>query len=221
VSTSQSARRVLTIGRTLVRGPRALFPPQALDDFGWLEPELRLVYWQPPMKRYESLAIFCDSTVNREVQFLRPVIRYARWDRYHDLATRPTWPTTDIRLSYFDDQFDHVHQQVYAFHTRVTQLPFTPFGISAERDLPTLATSDDDGEVEMRVRNGIQTLEFTTPALADDPLTADIFTLRNLLLSLLQPFDRTGWRERYNDNLEARSPLQSWDWDGINPNAVP
>jgi hypothetical protein len=217
LATSQSNLRAHAIGRTLVYGPRALFPPDTLDDFGWLEPELRLVYWKPPMKTYESLAIYCDSTVNREVAFLQPIIRSARWERYHDLATRPLWPTVDIQLSYFADQFEHLHQQVYALHTALTRLPFTPFGISAQRDVPIVKTRDDGQELDVLVSNGVQTLTFTTPALTDDPVTAHVLKLRDLLLGLVQPFVSNGWRERYDYDLDALAPLQAWDWDGRNP----
>ncbi|MBK9940675.1 MAG: hypothetical protein IPP13_03520 [Kouleothrix sp.] len=172
------------------------------------------------MKMYESLAIYCDNTVNREAAFLQPVIRTARWDRYHDFATRPIWPTVDIQLSYFADQFDRLHQQVYALHTALRQLPFTSFGISAQRDVPMLTTQGDGQELEVLVRNGIQTVEFTTPALVDDPVTVQVFTLRDLLLSLVQPFDRTRWRERYDYDLDVLAPLKAWDWDGSIPNAV-
>jgi len=221
VSASPSNRRALTIGRALVHGPRALFPPETLDDFGWLEPELRLVYWKAPMKTYESLAIYCDNTVNRETKFLRPVVRFARWNRYHDLATRPIWPTTDIQLSYFDDQFDRIHQEVYSFHMAITHMPFTPFGISAQREVPTLPTEDSGGELEIVVSNGVQTLEFATPALsADNLVTERFFTLFEMLTSILQPFDRNGWRERYNCNLDALYPLKAWDWNGTLPNAI-
>jgi hypothetical protein len=221
VSASQSSRRALTIGRALVHGPRALFPPETLDDFGWLEPELRLIYWKPPMKTYVSLAIYCDNTANRETNFLRPIIRFAQWDRYHDLATHPAWPTTDIQLSYFDDQFDCVHQQVYAFHTALTHLPFSPFGISAQRDMPVLPTDDSTGELEIVVSNGVQRLEFSTPALpAVNHITQHFFTLFEMLSSILQPFDRNGWRERYDYNLDTLYPLKAWDWDGTVPNAV-
>jgi len=68
----QRIRRVLHVGRALVEGPRALFPPAALDDFGWLEPYLRIELSSSGLEVSRSIAIYTDSTMNRDDNFSLP-----------------------------------------------------------------------------------------------------------------------------------------------------
>ena len=213
----QGPRRALSIGRVVVDGPRSIFPPTKIDSFGWLEPQLRFVYWKAPASICESVALFCDNTMNRDDDFLRPVIRIARWNRANDFATKPYWPTVAIRLGYFDDNDDKLSNAIRVIHHNIPSLPFIPFGLSGQREAPDFPYSNR-GEIELYISNGIQSVEFTTPALPPgDNLTDQFFNVIEQFHDRIEPFDTTGWRERYSCNLNRLYPLRPWDWDGIVP----
>ena len=216
----QNARRITTIGELLIDGPRALIPPPSLDDFGWLEPDLRLVYWKTPGSRKQSVVLFVDNTVNCDTDFLRPIIRIAQWERGHDIRTKPHWASVDVQLGYFNDDHQHLQTAIHQFHQTLGSLPFLPFGLSAKRQVPHFPYTDR-GKLEIFANNGVQSINFMTPALPDgDALTDQFFLLLAQLETACQPFEQNEWRERYNYNLPELSPLQAWDWDGNNPQPV-
>ena len=197
----QSAKRIITIGELLIDGPRALIPPPSLDDFGWLEPDLRLVYWKAPGYRKQSVVLFVDNTVNRDIDFLQPIIRIAHW------------ASVNVQLGYFNDDKQHLQTAIYQFHQTLGSLPFLPFGLSARREVPHFPYTDR-GQLEIFASNGVQSVNFMTPALPDgDTLTDQFFSLLAQLETACQPFEQNEWRERYNYNLPELSPLQAWDWD--------
>ena len=202
-------------------GPRALIPPPALDDFGWLEPELRLIHWKAPGYKKESVTLFTDNTVNRDDHFLQPIIRLAFWERGRDIQTRPHWPSITIQFGYFsDDDHQLLHNTIYQFHQTLSSTPFLAFGISANREVPDFP-HNDRGELEIFASNGVQSVEITTPALPNgDELTDQFFFLFAQLKAACRPFDHKDWRERYNYNLRDVTPFQAWDWDGSIPQAV-
>ena len=197
-----SAKSVLSIGNQLLDGPRAILPPATVDAFGWLEPDLRLSFWEAPGLTKVSVALFTDNTANREADFLQPIIRLAHWERGYDIRTKPRWPSITVQLGYFHDEKQLLQASIYRLHQAFGFLPFLPFGISAQREVPSFPYSDDGGNLEMFARNGVQSVTFTTPALPDgDALTAQFREVFAELKNACQPFDMHEWRERYNDDL--------------------
>jgi hypothetical protein len=210
----------LNIGHALIDGPRALFPPDSIDEFGWMEPAIKLGHWETPRLVWTSLAIYFDDTMNREDNFLHPVIRYAHWNQNQDTFTkpRPNWPTVDIQLSYVDEHLEQVNQKVYELHSALTQPPFIPFRVATRNDAPNIETDNSRGILWVEVTNNLQQIKFYTPdLLSGDVLTDRFFILFNFLREIMRPIDRTGWRERYDHDLNI---MKHWDWNGQSPDTM-
>lgn len=214
---SWQSRRLKRIAGALIEGPRVLHPPEELDSFGWLYPDLRLIHYQGLITR-RSVAIYTDDTMNRGANFLKPVIRAAHWEGRRDLrvAVLPEWPSVVVTLSYFEDHRALVTEQIKAIQAALRQLPFVPYGLSAERDGPTIGEEDWLNTLKIYTNNGGgQSVEFHSPVLpAGDPLTEQFFAVFDGLLALMQPFAWDGWYEGYNTDPTYMDPGQSWYWHG-------
>jgi hypothetical protein len=200
---------------TLVEGPRSLLPPEQLDDFGWLEPNLRLI-WRPGIARgLESLIVFCDNTVNRDSDFLVPVLRYARWDAARDLEALPAWPQMEIQLGYFEARRDWVSNQVRRIEAALTHAPYIPFGLQAQRDIPEIEVAEDRGDIEIHCSNGLQSITWRAPALpAGDPLNDTFFAVLTELRATMEALPRAGWQEVYDHDPTKNQAHRAWYWDG-------
>jgi hypothetical protein len=111
--------------------------------------------------------------MNREENFLEPVIRYVRWGRAEDvrraLAGEITWPTATLALSHFHDARAEVDQLMREVQARVTAVPFSITGLVTDRRVLD-ATPDDRGEVEVYARNDVQRVKVATRAANDGGL---------------------------------------------------
>jgi len=75
LSPSDHARR-FEVGNQILEGPRSIFPPREIADYGWLEPSLLIILRKIDLIIFESIALFCDDSVNRESDFLSPMVRH-------------------------------------------------------------------------------------------------------------------------------------------------
>jgi hypothetical protein len=215
---NRAVQRLRRIGMTLVEGPRSLLPPEQLDDFGWLEPNLRLILRHGFVRHSESVTVFCDNTVNRDSAFLAPVLRYARWVSAPDFKTLPAWPHVEIQLSYFDAQRDWVSEQIRRIEAALIHPPYMPFGLNTQRDAPEVEIAEDRGNIEIHCYNGLQTIELFSPALpAGDPLTDAFFAVFTGLRAIMEPISRDGWQEAYDDDPTTNVISHSWYWNGQVP----
>lgn len=96
---TKNLRRCFAIGYELINGPEAIFPPYRKDEFGWLEADLRIILTQHDHKKIESISIFVDDTMNREDDFLSPIIRHCTWLRDKDHSGNNGWPTIEMLYS--------------------------------------------------------------------------------------------------------------------------
>ncbi len=215
-------RNLRRIGHTLIEGPRALHPPEHIDRHGWLEPDLTLI-WGRHFRRHESIIVFCDSTVNRDSDFLPPMLRYIRWDLRQDLPTLPAWPSVEVQLSYVAPHQERVSDQIRRIEHALTQAPFIPTGLIAERHVPQLDevnTDDARGDIEIQRSNGLHFMTWSGPALPPgDPLTNTFFAVFAELRTLITPIARLGWTETYNRDptVQPVPPGESWDRNGHIP----
>src|SRR5437867_2027414 len=198
----QRIRRVLHVGRALVEGPRALFPPAALDDFGWLEPYLRIELSSSGLEVSRSIAIYTDSTMNRDDGFLAPVVRHAVWQQGQDRNNAPLWPSIDITLGHFEVQRQEVERLVLAVQTIIQRIPFVSTGLSTDQRAPDLA-GEYMGLLNLYVANGAQFVAIGSSLRSEDALSAQALSTFDALKGAMESISRTGWRERYDADLNG------------------
>ncbi|WP_154668190.1 hypothetical protein [Pseudoduganella violaceinigra] len=204
-------RRCLRIGRALIKGPTAIFPPKFIDSFGWLEADFRLTIKWPGPGLHESLQVFSDDTMNRDKDFLPPMIRRCIWKRAADMANPNAWPSATVEIGYIQDhkRRDALLRDV---HRKLPGLPFVELGLSTQRDVADLELDESEPEFRIWARNGVQSLEYWSSPVAPAHLGLSFTQVHKDLLAEFLPISQPGWRERYDHDLNEE-PRQGWELD--------
>ena len=207
--------RVVRTGNLLIEGPFSIKPPPAIDDYGWLEAELRLSHWRADGV-IESIAIYVDDSTNREEAFLPPMIRSATWNNKSDdirraLAGDLAWPNVNVSLSYVGAAEGEVDAIVRGIQVCLARVPFVPVGLVADRSLPDLPP-EPRGRLAVYTRNGLQAVEVElwtrgTDAALNEAILDGLDSLR----SFVRPIDTAGWRESYRFPI-TRTDILNFDW---------
>lgn len=206
----------MRIGRALLDGPLAIFPPESIDSYGWLEPDFQLIIKWQGAGRYESLHVFSDDSMNREQNFLPPMIRRCQWNRNEDMAGENLWPSATVELGYVKDQrrLDSLLREV---QRKIATLPFAEIGLSTQRDVADVELDCSEPEFTIFARNGIQSIKYWSLPVAPIQLGISFTQVHAGLLAELVPLSQPGWRERYEYDLN-QEPRSSWDIEiGVSP----
>ena len=75
-------RRVTKIGHKLVEGSSAVF---RISDGDWLESDLHIIIKEGGLRKIETYSLLTEDTMNKEIDFLPPMIRILKWRRSEDL----------------------------------------------------------------------------------------------------------------------------------------
>lgn len=220
-STNLNRRRCLRIGRALLDGPSAIFPPASLDDYGWLEAEFRLTVKWPGNHMHESLQVFCDDSMNRDENFLAPMIRRCVWNRSADMANTNPWPSATVEIGSIrnNSRVDTILRDV---QRTLSILPFAEHGLSLRRDVADIEIDSTEPEFRVWARNGVQSIEYWSVPVAAASLGLSFSQIHAELLSEMAAISpTTGWRERYDCDLREE-PRASWELEvGANPTLQP
>ena len=209
-------RRCLRIGRALLEGPSAIFPPKELDEYGWLEADFRLTIKWSGQDIHESVSVFSDDSMNREENFLAPMIRRCCWNRSADMANTNSWPSAAVELGHIRDH-SRVDALLRGVHRRLTGLPFCELGLSTQRDVADLEIDSSEPEFRVWARNGVQSIEYWSLPVAAAKLGLSFRGVYEDLLAELVPGSPLGWRERYDYDLRDE-PRDFWEVPvGANP----
>lgn len=206
---SFNRRRCLRVGRALLEGPTAIFPPGSVDDFGWLEADFSLTIKWPGNNIHESLHVFSDDSMNRDDHFLAPMIRRCLWKRSADMAGTNEWPTATIELGFVRD-CSRVDALLRTVHRSLSRLPFAELGLSKQRDVADVELDFDEPGFRIWARNGVQSIEYWSLPVSPAQLGLSLREVHSELLAELAPVSQSGWRERYDHDLQ-NEPQTSWE----------
>jgi hypothetical protein len=205
-------RKRKSIAWELIQGPRVLVPPKATTDYGYFEQDLRITLQSNPFGKTESIIVYTDDTMNKEENFFAPVLRHCVWDQT-DHSSVDGWPNATIQLGSMKDQ-RLVHDCLTRIQASVAQMPFPTIGLSVSRDVSGIKHAINSRAYSLYVRNGIQAIEYNSWQLENDPFATLIFESYDLLVSQLEPMDKTGWTERYDQDFKSEHfPHPGWYWD--------
>jgi hypothetical protein len=210
----RTKRRVVRVGNLLVEGPFSIRPPRDVDEYGWLECDLRLTQVSDGV--ITSVAVYVDDSMNREEDFLEPVLRHVRWQRAEDvrraLAGEISWPTATVTLSHFGTARADVDLLMREIQGRLSTAPFIVTGLVTDRSVPN-AEPDPRGEIQVFARNGVQRVEVATWAAEDAGLHSVAADAIASLSRLMQPLRLDGWRETYSHQLDSDTLGGLYYWD--------
>ena len=211
-ATRLNRNRCLQIGRELIQGPRALFPPKEADESDWLEAQLHITLRWPSYERIESVIVYVDSTMNKEDGFLPPMLRHAVWRRPDDLSGAHAWPSIVVRLGSIKNQ-QAVDACLMSLQDNVRQISFLPIGLSLKRDVANVISAPSLPEYTVSLRNGVQGFEYSSCSIENDFFSIQINESFNALTAELHDINPQGWQERYDRNLKTEFPATCWEWN--------
>jgi hypothetical protein len=206
---NQNRIRCRRIGRALIDGPSAIFPPASIDDYGWLEADFRLIIRWPDYDRRESLHVFCDGSMNRDDNFLAPMIRRCVWTTSADLDGANDWPNATVEIGHIHNPA-RVDALLRLVHRAISKLPFAELGLSLARDSVDIEIDNSEPKCSIWARNGMQCVEYWSEAVPQASLGLSFRQIHADLLAELDPVQSAGWRERYDYDLR-QEPRARWD----------
>ena len=207
----KNLRKCYAIGYEFTNGPEAIFPPPKEDDFGWLEADLRIILIPHDQKKIESISIFVDDTMNREDNFLSPIIRHCTWLKNKDYSENNNWPTIEILYSRIGN-YEIVDKKIKQMQKTISKFDFKELGLSLKRDVAKIKIDYNKPRFELFSRNGIQAITINSWAIEGSNHLPDlVFDLFSYLKKIINPFNQNGWNERYNQDLNKVFPLKCWD----------
>ena len=203
--------RCLQIGRELINGPRALFPPTHGGPPDWFEPQLLITLRYPNYERIESVIVYCDDTMNKEDGFLSPMLRHAVWRRPNDLSGAHAWPSITVRLGSIKTP-PAVDAASRCFNITFNY-QLAPIGLSLKRDVADVIGVPTLPAYTISLRNGVQGFEYSSCSIENDSFSIQINDSFNALIAELNEIDPRGWVERYDRNLKTEFPATYWEWN--------
>jgi len=210
-----------TIARGLLDGPNWLVPQRKVDDFGWLEPVLRIdVRPLSVNKSSSSYAVMVDDTINRDTRFLKPVVRRAYWDRPRDYKSKRmrNWPLVDIvHHTMTRSEQRHMHRLLQRLDRSFNKIEFLTAGLITNRSAPPecfpKGPLPPNRSLYVVRSNHCQYIEFGLDEYADKnkPIERAARALIEYCDQLCEHPDLVPYRERYPVDLRDRD-VGSTDW---------
>jgi len=214
-------KRIVKIGNKLVQGPSAIF---RLSQGDWLEKDLYITIRGEGFKNISTFSLWTDSSMNKEEDFLSPMIRILNWNRQQDLEAarideNRNFPNIDLKLGTIkSSKFDDLENAFISIQKAVKENnEYVPYKIATERDCAKLTTDYENDYLDFRIyiRNGSQSLELSSVANYSSHLVQEIQRIIKLFKESIELVDKTKWKERYyeltKEYLEGEIP--EWYYD--------
>lgn len=197
-------------------------PPTRLDDFGWLDPVLKIV--DRPIgirKTATAYSVYVDNTVNRDKNFLAPLVRYVNWDREYEYKVRRirTWPKIKINQHVLKaSEQAKLDSLLRNLDQSLSSINFLIAGLITDRSDPSGCHPDDANYEKPRTLrierwNFCQRIEFGLDEYAglNEAIEEAARDLAKYVLQLCKSDNETNYRERYSLNLKEKD-CQGKDW---------
>ena len=213
-------RRYLAIA--LIEGPHTIFPPDRAKMLE-MRPVLQFILGGYPSDT-SSVALYCDSTVNRHSRFDAPLVRVAIWNRETEATNMGPWPQVAVRWGRLRRGKRRVRDFVRRLIRHLGKGPIVvDGGIFTRYGHPRVSTIDYEHFYKLMLRTRLQEIRLHSPGLAGDPLLDMVRRGSDLLQELMEPSTFRGWAECYDRDICSPNLVKSshWCWDGKVPKRDP
>ena len=204
-------RRIRTeIARELIDGPRSIFPWRRIDDFGWLEPVMQITIGGLEIDKIcSSFSIYVDNTINRDENFLTPIVRFAIWDRPKEYRAKrfKKWPEVKIfQHGLTKEEQENIDYLLKLLDTKISNIQFAVGGLITDRSNPPLPDESFAGfrQLSFKRWNSCQTIEFFfgEDNNLNNELEEIVRKISCYIRELCKSPMKKSYRERYNLNLK-------------------
>ena len=218
----KSRARCSHIGSALLDGPNWILPPTRLDDFGWLDPVLKIIDCPIGInKTATAYSVYVDNTINREKKFLEPLVRYVNWDREHEYEVRRIrkWPKIKINQHILKtSEQAKLDSLLRNLDQSLSSITFLTAGLITDRSYPSGCYPDEANYEKPRTLrierwNFCQRIEFGLDEYAglNKAIEEAARDLAKYIQQLCRSDNEPNYRERYSLNLKEMDN-QRKDW---------
>ncbi len=218
----KSRARCSYIGSALLEGPDWILPPTQLDDFGWLDPVLKIIEYPIGVRKTATAySVYVDNTINREKKFLEPLVRYVKWDRQHENAVKRIrkWPKVMINQHILKPSEQvNLDRLLRSLDQSLSSIAFLTAGLISDRSDPSGCYPVDTNYEKPRFLrierwNFCQRIEFGLDEYAglNNAIEEAARNLAEYIQQLCESDNKPNYRERYSLNLkEMESQRKDW-----------
>ncbi len=208
----------MRIGNKLVEGPSAIF---RLSEGDWLGKDLYITVRDRGYENISSYSLWTDDSMNKEEEFLPPMIRILDWKRRKDLSElkedeNRNFPKIDLELGTIkESKFVQCENAFISIQKAVKEHnDYIPYKISRKHDYAELNVDHDEEYLNFSIyiRNGSQSLELNSCANFSNQLVQQIQRIIKLFKESIEPTDKTKWKERYYELTEEYIQGEISEW---------
>ena len=206
------SRVALRLGNMLVEGPRTIHRSNAIGNT-YVESSTALFWNCPTFSRFRSCRIYCDACGDEDSGFLKPMVRFAHWERGEDVRNLKTsWPNVVVCLSELPLDCSTLQLQIETLQRRIDTESFIYFGLPVRRNFGENVECGG-GRFRIETIAGWQSLnrEFWVP---DDSDWMAIFdTIQRVVDTVGRAAVLPDWVERYDHSPAQIATNTAWEWD--------
>lgn len=208
------------IAYELLDGQRAIFPSKR--KYEWLESVLTIKQYPLGIdKNSVTYSIYVDNTINKEDNFLLPIVRIAKWDRLKELNAKrfKRWPEIQIiqhELTKLEQK--KIDEFLKKLDSKISTLQFAVGGLITDRSDPTpIDINTGFRDLIIKRWNGCQTIDFYfgDSNNLNFELEETVRDLMNYIAEVCKTPIKKPYTERYNQNLKELYKPHDWVslWD--------
>lgn len=197
----------------LLAGPDAIYA-RPRDSGRYVESVLSIRWRSAQCEQWRSIRIYCDGNGNDSVGFLKPMARFATWDRKTAIETRqPAFASVRVELAEFPLESSEIEDRVAAIQTEADRASFRSHGLATKRnfgDFPSVA----GGYLFVDLFSGHQGVSRSAWVSEVQGLNRAAEDLNEALHRHSTPLNRADWFEAYDWSPREITDRQGWEWNG-------
>ena len=209
------------IGSILIDGPEYIIPPSKYG-YGWYD-QIYCLIDQPlgVNKKAFSYSVYVDNTVNRDKNFLVPLVRYVEWNRDKEYSNNRirNWPLINIYQHLLSEtESKIINKLLLQVDDFLSKIKFLKAGLITDRSDPIDCWPVDEEKYEfcsllVKRWNFCQSIEFVIGG--NSKLNPDLIKINQNLATYIKRICKMdtckNYREHYSINLtEPRYKNEGW-----------
>lgn len=199
----------------LLNGPDAIYARSSRRR-GYVESAISIRWRSAHCEQWRSLRVYCDGSGDDTMGFLKPMARFATWDRQAALKSLETaLVCVQVDLGEFPFDCKEIEDLVVALQIEVDRSLLSSNGLITRRDCGEFP-SISDGYLFLDLESGHQSISRSARVSEVPSLNLAANALDEGLRRLATPVDRANWLEAYDWSPTEISGRKGWKWDGSN-----
>lgn len=197
----------------LLSGPAAIFtnPP---DGSRYGESAISIKWHSANFKLWESVNLYCDGNGDEAEGFLKPMVRFASWDRKRASSEGNSVQSSMIvELATLPFDSPELERAVVRLQMEVDQPLISKYGLITRRNFPDFPIMSE-GHLHVSMLAVYQDVSRSAWVSEAPRLHRVVNEVKEVLRNLAQPVERKCWLESYEWSPDEWDERQGWKWDG-------